>query len=247
MKILCPLPSIDFDPTEVSVPWQALTHAGHNVIFATPDAASAVADFRMVTGIGLGLFKSILMADQHSLAIYDGCIKSREFLNPISYQQIVPNDYDALLLPGGHAKGMRPYLDSKLLQANIVSFFQHKKPVAAICHGTLCAARCVDKATSKSVLYGLKTTGLTFKQELSAWLLTCLWLGDYYRTYPQFMQQELQSYLQENDDFKSGPMPLLRDTATNFKAGFTVRDGNYLSARWPGDVHLFASEFLKML
>ena len=29
--------------------------------------------------------------------------------------------------------------------------------------------------------------------------------------------------------------------------GFTVRDGNWLSARWPGDAHRFASEFVAML
>jgi hypothetical protein len=29
--------------------------------------------------------------------------------------------------------------------------------------------------------------------------------------------------------------------------GFTVRDGHYLSARWPGDAHRFASEFAAMI
>jgi hypothetical protein len=34
---------------------------------------------------------------------------------------------------------------------------------------------------------------------------------------------------------------LLRDTT------ITVRDGDYLSARWPGDAHRFASEFAAMI
>jgi hypothetical protein len=29
--------------------------------------------------------------------------------------------------------------------------------------------------------------------------------------------------------------------------GFTVRHGHYLSARWPGDAHRFASEFAAMI
>ena len=31
------------------------------------------------------------------------------------------------------------------------------------------------------------------------------------------------------------------------RAAFVVRDGNYLSARWPGDVHRFAREFSALL
>ena len=50
MNILCPLPSIDFDPTEVAVPWQVLSAAGHEVIFATPNGMPGSADHRMVTG-----------------------------------------------------------------------------------------------------------------------------------------------------------------------------------------------------
>ena len=37
MKIIIPIPSRDFDPTEVAVSWQILHNAGHRVQFATPD------------------------------------------------------------------------------------------------------------------------------------------------------------------------------------------------------------------
>jgi hypothetical protein len=33
---------------------------------------------------------------------------------------------------------------------------------------------------------------------------------------------------------------LRRDSDTDPSAGFVVRDGNYISARWPGDAHRFA-------
>jgi hypothetical protein len=43
------------------------------------------------------------------------------------------------------------------------------------------------------------------------------------------------------------PLPLRRDSAARLGVGFTVRDGDYLSARWPGDAHRFASEFAAMI
>jgi protease I len=49
------------------------------------------------------------------------------------------------------------------------------------------------------------------------------------------------------EDFITGPLPLRRDSAARFTLGFTVRDGHYLSARWPGDAHRFASEFAAMI
>jgi len=48
-------------------------------------------------------------------------------------------------------------------------------------------------------------------------------------------------------DFLVGPPALLRDSDRLQRVGFTVRDGNYLSARWPGDAHRFAHELADML
>jgi len=36
-RILIPLPSDDFDPTESGVPWRGLNARGHRIVFATPD------------------------------------------------------------------------------------------------------------------------------------------------------------------------------------------------------------------
>ena len=38
-----------------------------------------------------------------------------------------------------------------------------------------------------------------------------------------------------------------RGTRTDHSHAFTVRDGRYLSARWPGDAYLFAQQLLEML
>ena len=51
--VLLPLPSLDFDPTEVAVSWAVLRRRGHDVVFATPDGSPARADELMVSGRGL--------------------------------------------------------------------------------------------------------------------------------------------------------------------------------------------------
>jgi protease I len=188
------------------------------------------------------------MAEPDAVARYHEMAGSTEFLNPISYSSIDPDGYDALLLPGGHDKGMREYLEDDRLKSAVAQFFADGKVVGAICHGTLLAAR--SRKSEKSVLWGRKTTGLTRRQELVAWWLTRFTLGDYYRTYPLPMADELIMNLRSPDDYAAGPgfpIPLERDSNTRLDAGFTVRDDNYLSARWPGDAHRFADELNGML
>ena len=82
---------------------------------------------------------------------------------------------------------------------------------------------------------------------MSAWVLTRLWLNDYYRTYNETVEHEVKSKLASDRDFHTGPTPLLRDSPQNMNRGFIVRDGNFLSARWPGDAHRFAAEFVKLI
>jgi len=40
---------------------------------------------------------------------------------------------------------------------------------------------------------------------------------------------------------------LFRDAPRRLDRGFVVRDGNYISARWPGDVHRYTSELIEVL
>src|ERR1700733_4980901 len=155
--ILMPLPPRDFAPTETGVPWLVLTGLGHRIVFATPDGEPGAADPRMVTGEGLGLLAPILMADRNGRSAYDAMVASPEFRAPLRYETIAESSPDALLLPGGHAKGMRPYLESTLLQRIVSDFFARGRPVGAICHGVVLAARSVA-ASGKSALHGRKTT-----------------------------------------------------------------------------------------
>jgi protease I len=244
--VLTPLPSRGFDPTETGVPWRILSERGHRLVFATPDGKPGEADPRMVTGEGLGLFAPLLRADENGRSAYDAMAQSVAFNRPIAYDEIQESDFDAVLLPGGHAKGMRPYLESTILQASVSRFFARRKPVGAICHGVLLAARSRSDG-GKSVLYGRKTTALTKRMELSAWALTALYLGNYYRTYEVTVEDEVKSALARPEDFVPGPSRLTRDSPSRTEIGFVLRDGDYLSARWPGDAHRFAGDFAAMV
>ena len=241
-KILMPLPHIDFDPTETAVPWSHLHEKGYEIYFATPDGEPGEADGRMVTGKGLGILSGVLMARKDDVRLYNQMTASSSFRSPIKYDKIKADSFDALLLPGGHAKGMRVYLESEILQKITAAFFAEDRPVAAICHGVLLAARSTNPKTGKSVLFGKRTTSLLRSQEMLAWNLTRSWLDDYYRTYPMPLQTEVESLLAKPEDFIEGPVPIARDTFKNPSRGFTLREGNYLSARWPGDAHKFAIE-----
>ena len=279
--ILIPIPTHDFDPTEVAVSWKVLSGRGHQVRFATPDATPAQGDELMVTGRGLdpwgfvpgvshlvGIGR-ILRADAGGRAAYAELVQSPEFSDPIAWSQI-DGDFDGLVLPGGHrARGMREYLESQVLQDVVVAAFAEGKPIAAICHGVLLAARSIDPTTGRSVLFGRKTTALTWALEhraASVARFTRFWDPGYYRTYREepgqpagFMsvQQEVTRALADPDDFldvvpgtpdatlKTGGRA--RDTIDDERPAFVVADGTYLSARWPGDAHTFAKRFASML
>ncbi|MFL6948740.1 MAG: type 1 glutamine amidotransferase domain-containing protein [Xanthobacteraceae bacterium] len=244
--VLVPVPHRDFDPTETGVPWRILRQRGHHVVFATPDGKMARADPRMVTGKGLGIFAPFMRADRNGRSAYQDMSECEEFKHPIPYDDIHPEGLDGIILPGGHAQGMRPYLESNRLQSIVPRFFARNQPVGTICHGVLLAARSRGM-DGRSVLYGRRTTALPKLMELMGWALTCLYLGDYYRTYSTTVEDEVRGVLADPEHFIRGPISIIRDSPSNLAAGFTVRDGNYLSARWPGDAHRFSNEFAATL
>lgn len=247
MKVLIATSTLDFDPSEVAIPWKVLNDAGIRVIFATDTGTVGAADPRMLSGAGFGILKPVLIARRDARDAYDKMQNNPDFLNPIGYDDIRVGDFAGLVLPGGHAKGVRPYLESKTLQTAIVGFFAANKPIGAICHGVVAACRTINPKTGKSVLHGRRTTALLNRQELLAYKLTKRKMGDYYLTYPVTVEVEVTKTLRAPTDFVQGPTPLLRDSPRHMSRGFTLRDGNYLSARWPGDVYSFSTEFLKML
>lgn len=247
MKVCIALPDSDFDPTETAVPHEVLGGAGHEVCFATPNGHRARVDERMVSGRGLGPWRGILRASRDARRAFDAMQRAPAFAEPIPYAAIAGGKFDALVLPGGHAPGMRSYLESTVLQQAVAEHWRRDGVLGAICHGVLVAARTIAPATGRSILHGMRTTALLESMEMSAWLMTCAWLGQYYRTYPETVQHEVTRALASPADFITGPFAIRRDTADDLSPGFSVVDGRYISARWPGDAYTFAHELLSSL
>jgi putative intracellular protease/amidase len=282
-RVMILLPARDFDPSEVAITWETLVQEGHTVTFATPDGQPAVADSIMLSGEGLDLWGQIpglrklkllgllLRANAAARRAYDKMQFDPAFLHPITYFDLGLHDYDGLVLPGGHRpRGMRQFLEEPMLQNFVAVFFDADKPVGAICHGVLLAARSRSVRTGKSVLFGRKTTALTWKLEKSAWVtmkyLGRWWDPAYYRTYMEgrgeppgyrSVEAEVRRALKSSDDFCDVPKGtrnhfrktsgVFRDSRLDSRAAWVVRDGRYVSARWPGDVHSFAATFATVL
>jgi putative intracellular protease/amidase len=244
-RILMPLPDRDFDVTEVSVPWRLLTRAGHEVVFATEKGARPAADPLLLTGVIFGQ----LGADPEPRAFYGELDKSPGFAAPITWDAIEPEAFDGLYLAGGHAPGMRQYLGAASLQRKVAAFWRLDRPVAAICHGVLVLARTRDEATGESVIARARTTCLPGYMERTAYLLTAWKLGDYYRTYPAYVEEEVRAALRDPEaQFVRGKRTLVaRGTESDDRAAQVVEDGRYLSARWPGDAYLLARKFRELL
>jgi len=243
-RVLVPLPDTDFDTTEVAVPWRLLREAGHEVEFATEHGRVARCDPLLLTGVVFGK----LGADPPAIADYGALQASAEFIGPLRGADIGPARYDALLLPGGHAPGMKQYLGSKLLHERIVAFAALRRPIAAICHGVLLLARARDPVSGRSVLHGRRSTCLPKYMEGLAYGLSFWKLGRYYRTYTAYVEDEVREALASPKDFVRGPITLgTRGTATKDRGAFVCEDGEYVSARWPGDAYLFARKLIERL
>jgi len=243
-RVLLPLPDRDFDITEVAVPWRLLGDAGHNVVFATEEAGTLpCGDPLLLAGVLFGQ----LGAEPEPKLFYEEMIASAGFCNSIAWRDIDPRSFDALLLPGGHAPGMRQYLGSSVLQERVAAFWSLGRPVAAICHGTLVLARA--QSNGKSLLYERETTCLPKYLERFAYYITAWKLGSYYRTYPAYVEDEVRSALHdETRQFQRGPFSAgMRDSRDDSSPAFLVEDQNYLSARWPGDAYAFSRRFVEML
>jgi putative intracellular protease/amidase len=245
-RVLIPLPDRDFDVTEVAVPWRLLTQAGHEVVFCTERGGSAPsADPRLLEGVIFGR----LGARPQACAFYRELERDEAYRKPLSWNDVDPAAYEGLLLPGGHAPGMRQYLGATRLHEQVAAFFALERPVAAICHGVLVAARSRDPDTGRSVLYERTTTCLTKYQEFLGYLVTFWKLGRYYRTYPTYVQDEVKAALRDPArQFERGPLTFTsRDSETDSGPAFVVVDGSYVSARWPGDAYTFARTFQELL
>ncbi len=243
-RVLVPLPDHDFDVTEVAVPWRLLKSGGHQVVFATETGAMPQGDPLLLAGVLFGE----LGAEAQAKEFYAQLQEEPSFQRPLRWDGIVPWDYQALLLPGGHAPGMRQYLAAPPLFAKVAAFWRLERPVAAICHGVLVLARTQDDQ-GRSLLATARTTCLPKYMERIAYYLTAWKLGRYYRTYPAYVEDEVKGSLEDPArQFVRGPIHLVsKGSARDDRAAFVVEHGLYLSARWPGDAYLLGKRLLELL
>jgi putative intracellular protease/amidase len=242
-RVLMPLPDRDFDPSESALPWRLLREAGHAVEFATEHGTVAECDPLLLTGVVFGRLGALAPArDAYRRMQADDAYRA-----PRRWTDVDVARYDALLLPGGHAQGMRQYLDSAVLQQQVAAFAALDRPLAAICHGVLLPAR-ARGADGRSVLHARRTTCLPKYMEALAYALSAWKHGRYYRTYPAYVEDEVRAALANPAQFARGPLTLgWHGSETGDRHAFVVEDGNYVSARWPGDAWRFARVLLKKL
>ncbi len=107
---------------EVMYPYQRLLEAGHEVTIAAPSA------------------KKIQTVVHDFEEGFDTYTEKRGYLVPadVAFSDVDPEDYDALLIPGGRApEYIRNDEDVKRI---VRHFFEEDVPVAAICHAPLILA-----------------------------------------------------------------------------------------------------------
>lgn len=198
----------------------------------------------MLSGVLFGK----LGAEPEPISFYEQLTGDAAFRQPVPWREVEPAEFDGLLLPGGHAQGMRQYLGDAELQAKVAAFWALQRPVGAICHGVLVLARSTDPASGRSVIAERRTTCLPKYMERGGYFLTAWKLGRYYRTYRAYVEDEVIAALDDPSTFERGPRATTkRGTLADDSEAFVVQDGNYLSARWPGDAYLFAKRFEKLL
>jgi len=232
--VIIPLPDTDFDPTEVATPWRVCMERGWRATFATEHGRLAAADQRLLMGFLLGP----LGAGPMGLRDYKRMTESPEYQKPIRYDEINASDYDAVLLTGGHAPGMKQFLESKVLQEKMVDFFKQNKGVGAICHGLLVLARALDPSTGKSVLYDYKTTSLTRELEQIGYASTFWLLGRRFRTYDAYVEDETRAALKDERQYSKGFISFPH----------VVVDRNLVTSRyWLFDAVRYSTAFAEMV
>jgi putative intracellular protease/amidase len=232
--ILIPLPDQDFDPTESATPWMVCQQRGWKVSFSTADGKVAAADHRLL----LGPLRGPLGAGRKAQAAYRAMISDPAYQQPITYAAIDPEQFSGVVLTGGHAPGMKQFLESAVLREKILAFWQTGTVIGAICHGVLILARTIDPHTGNSILNGSQVTALTKNLERSGYGLTFWFLGRRYRTYDCYVADEVRSVLRTPSDFSNGLSMLLP---------YVVTDGRLVTARWPLDAAVFSAAFARQV
>lgn len=210
------------DPTEVVAPWKVLSEAHVDIDFVTETGTIPAADPRLLEG----WTQKWLGATRENVILYRKMAITESFATPRAWSHADFNvtEYDGILLPGGHDKAMRQYLESESLHRHLVQYAKliergkGHKVMAAMSHGVLVCARAISP-DGQSILHDLETT-----------------------TLPDWMYaDEVRHALRDSDrQYMRGP--------TSSQPFFHIDPNHYfLTARYSGDAQVFALQFLKLL
>lgn len=234
IKILMPLPDYDFDPTEASIPWLACHDLGWTVEFSTEHGKIAQADPHKLKGPLPGL----LSASAAGKAAYRQMSQDSAYQTPIPYQDIDPESFQALILPGGDGLRMRQYLENPTLQEKVFQFWQNDILIGAICHGILVLARTINPHNGHSIIYGYKVTAPPKSVDLFAFYADKWVVKHGYIMYPKCVMDEVKQNLEHPEDLTKGP---------GFLTPYAISDRNIVSARTYVDAEVFATRFTEAL
>ena len=161
---------------------------------------------------------------------------SPSFQRAARWRDLDAGEFDALFLAGRpRARACASTSARELLQAKVAEFWPLGRPVAAICHGVLVLAR-AQAAAGVACCTATAPPACPSTWSARAYLSTAWRRGRYYRTYAAYVEDEVQAALAAPGDFERGPRVLsARGTDDDDAPAFVVRDGHYVSARWPGD------------
>jgi putative intracellular protease/amidase len=242
------------DPTETAIPWSTLTTATTpiRVSFATENGTQPQCDPRMLTG----WTGAVLGANAEAKTAYARLLNDPNFQKPLSWSdpKFTLKDFDAVILPGGHEKGVRQIIDNQRTHTLLAEYFpltsrsspHPKKMIAAICHGVQVLAfssyppNHPDTALAgKSLLHDVTTTALQGFHESFIHNATRWFLGDYYKTYGTG-SPTVEEYVKQKGAIWKGSL------SSN---PFVVEDENhrYLSARFPADAWEFGERIVTMI
>lgn len=139
--------STGFYLNEAMQPVKMLLDAGHKITFTTPTGRAPTLDKGSINAMFFGGDDKALQEHKHLL---DQLAVTSPTQSPVisltRVAQIGYDQFDAVLVPGGHAP-MQDLLTSEDLGKLLKHFHDNQKPTALICHGPIALISTLNKAT----------------------------------------------------------------------------------------------------
>ena len=199
---------------EFAAPYYVMADAGVDITIASPkggqppiDPKSALPDFQTEATKRFDADKAL----QAKLA------------NSIVLADVTAKDYDAIFYPGGHGP-LWDLANDKSSIALIETFWQHDKPVAAVCHAPA-VFRFVKNADGSPFVQGKKVTGFSNSEEEAVQLT------------------EVVPFLVEDELIKLGGQYSKGEDWSSY----VVKDGMLITGQNPGSSEETAKALLNLL